>query len=204
MESEELDLLVSESLMLLSGMIHSFGHRVVELRSCIHLLQRNPMLRSVKETREVKRISEIADELAADLRLMRLLGSDIDLISCNFVEDILKPVVSFAYSRHHKLRLIVDPSVREVSLVQIRPSLMRQALLRLILATTPTEVRCTGTTERDQVIISLVLHPVAPLTEELQGKLTHLINMAEGHIEEPFLDRNACSVKLRLRTQGEA
>jgi hypothetical protein len=200
MKSEELYLMENDSLMFLAILIHNMGHKVSDLRDCAHLLKRDEFARSRNLSKDIDRISQVAEDLASDLNRMRLFCSDTTIANCHFLNDVLHPALDLNYRRTKRFRIIVDRSVREAPAVQLCPSFARQALLRLIIEIDPEQIRCSAKIDKDRVFFSLSLKPTTHKVDAgLQERLNYLLNKAGIIVEDYLQDDKAYSIRLQLK-----
>jgi hypothetical protein len=137
--------------------VHRLASRVMSIMSLAEFLGRGVEFRSARTRESLEALRHEAAELAKELGKMRSFGSVYKHVFCNFVVDILQPVVSFSTGHHYGLRLAVDRSAREAPRVELRQWPTYVALELLLRRYKPEVVRCGATSRSLTVSYSLLL-----------------------------------------------
>jgi hypothetical protein len=130
----------NEILQVVGIMLHDLGHVALDLRTEVALLQRE--FPSVAASERLSRISGAADRIRDYVRNVRFLFSEDEFVSCNFVTDILEPVILWTRRPTNRIRVATDQSVRNAPTITVRPRGLMWALMVLLSALQPTSIRC--------------------------------------------------------------
>ena len=154
-------------LLFVGRMVHHLGHSVAEIKALAEQLAHGDSSRLPHVMGISTRIAKAADELASGFRMMRLSAYEEKPVRCDFMKEILEPVLSFV-GMNSRLHLLVDPSIRLAPRVLVRPGLVKRALLLVLIALRPESIQCSGEVHEDSILFRLIVHILHTLRDEVE------------------------------------
>jgi hypothetical protein len=186
-----------EILQVVGIMLHDLGHVALDLRTEVALLEKE--FPSVATSKRLSRISGAADRIQDYVRSVRFLFSEDESVDCNFVTDILEPVILWTRRPADRIRVATDQSVRNAPTITVRPRFLMWALRLLLSALQPKSIRCRAEHLPNRITFCFRLEGKfkASLSRPLQERLISLFEAAGAPLSLS-LEENEFSIRCRL------
>jgi hypothetical protein len=99
-------------------------------------------LKFQRASEKITRAEKVMEEMHFWVKRMQFLSVEDELIACNFIRDVLEPVVQWSW-QGKSIHLAKAPSLRDAPSILIRPRLAIWALIQIYSHLRPS-IRCSG------------------------------------------------------------